>query len=255
MKTTDGRISSTPRGEGGAPTGAGDAPGGTPDDAATEEPASDDPVEAPATPRRPRARRGEGPRLRDEILAAAERLLLTTGSSEAVSIRAVAEAVGVTPPSIYRHFPDKETLIFEVSARHTAVLGEELRQAVAGIADPVEALAARGRAYVRFGLRNPEPYRIMFMTRPSGTVVDLQEGWFQHSAVFTDALRGVQDCIDAGRLRPEHADAYRVCLGFWARVHGLTSLAVSKPFLRIDDGFIDEYIETTLYGIVAGPPP
>jgi AcrR family transcriptional regulator len=226
MTTTDRHLNSTPPGDDDGPA---------------------------AAPRRPRARRGEGPRLRDEIIAATERLLLATGSAEAVSIRAVAEAVGVTPPSIYRHFPDKETLIYEVCERHFAALGEELRQAVAGIDDPVDALGARGRAYVRFGLANPEPYRIMFMTRPNPAQTDLQEGWFRHSPVFADAVQGVQACIDAGRLRPQHTDAYRVCLGFWARVHGLTSIGVSKPFLGIDDDFIDEYIETTLYGIVAGP--
>jgi AcrR family transcriptional regulator len=53
-----------------------------------------------APTRRHRARRGEGDRLREEILAAAERLLLETGDESAVSIRAVADAVGVTPPSI-----------------------------------------------------------------------------------------------------------------------------------------------------------
>jgi AcrR family transcriptional regulator len=50
--------------------------------------------------RRPRLPKGEGRQLRDEILAVAERMLLETGSQEAVSIRAVADAVGVTPPSI-----------------------------------------------------------------------------------------------------------------------------------------------------------
>jgi AcrR family transcriptional regulator len=171
-----------------------------------------------------------------------------------VSIRAVADAVGGTPPSIYRHFPDKQTLIYEVCRRHFTALYEHIQQAIAGIDDPVEAMAARGRAYVRFGVANPEPYRIMFMTRPDGTPLEMQEEWLRHSETFADAVRGVQDCIDAGRLRPRFTDAYRVCLGFWARVHGLTSIAVSKPFLGIDDDFIDEYVDTTLHGIVADDP-
>jgi AcrR family transcriptional regulator len=203
-----------------------------------------------AAPRRPRARKGEGPRLREEILAATERLLLQTGSAEAVSIRAVADAVGVTPPSIYRHFPDKQSLIFEVCTRHFTALTEHMRKAADGIDDPVEAMAARGRAYVHFGVAHPEPYRIMFMTRPDGSPTNVQEEWFRTSETFLDALQGVQACIDAGRLRPEHTDAYRVCLGFWARVHGLTSIAVSKPFLGIDDDFIAEYIDASLHGIV-----
>src|SRR5262245_16481485 len=90
--------------------------------------------------RRSRAPKGEGPRLRDEILDACERLLLATGSAQAVSIRAVADAVGVTPPSIYRHFADKTTLIFEVCQRHFNTLDKRIDDAVSGIDDPVKRL-------------------------------------------------------------------------------------------------------------------
>src|SRR5690606_20456037 len=104
--------------------------------------------------RRPRARTREGRQLGAEIVAATERLLLATGSSEAVSIRAVANAVGVTPPSIYRHFPDKTALIFEVVDRHFAELEARLDAAIAGLDDPVAALAAAGRTYIEFGIEN-----------------------------------------------------------------------------------------------------
>ena len=50
--------------------------------------------------RRSRAPRGFGDRLRDEILDAATELLLDTGHARSVSIRSVAQRVGVTPPSI-----------------------------------------------------------------------------------------------------------------------------------------------------------
>lgn len=201
--------------------------------------------------RRSRARKGDGPRLRDEILDAAERLLLTTGSEEAVSIRAVADAVGVTPPSIYRHFPDKTTLIYEVCARHFARLDSHIDAAVDGIDDPLAALKARGRAYVLFGRANPEPYRIMFMVRPEqAPQVAGQDDWISQSRTFLDTVTNCQACIDAGQFGPEHTDALLVTLGFWARVHGLTSLMVSKPALPwSQDSFIDQYLETCLHGI------
>jgi AcrR family transcriptional regulator len=119
--------------------------------------------------RRTRARRGEGERLREEIIAAAERLLIRSGDAEAVSIRAVADAVGVTPPSIYLHFTDKIELLFAVCARHFQALDHYMEKAVAGVDDPVEPLLRRGRAYIRFGLENPEPYRILFMSKPGAT--------------------------------------------------------------------------------------
>ncbi len=208
---------------------------------------------ATTTGRRPRLPKGEGRQLRDEILATTERMLLDTGSAQAVSVRAVAEAVGVTSPSIYRHFADKATLIFEVCARHFAALEDHISQACAGIDDPVDALAALGKAYIEFGLANPEPYRIMFMTRPDVAPEQYQGPALAESAAFDHLMRCVQDCIDAGRIRAEYTDAYRLSIGLWARVHGLTSLRVSKPNMPWPDDpeFLDDYADTCLRGIVA----
>ena len=95
---------------------------------------------------RTRARRGEGELLHTQILDAAERLLIETGSEEAVSIRRIAEAVGVTPPSIYLHFADKDELIFAVCERQFEALDRVMDEAVVGIEDPLEELYAGCRA-------------------------------------------------------------------------------------------------------------
>lgn len=201
-------------------------------------------------PRRSRARKGEGPLLRAEILAATEKLLLMKGSTEAVSIRGVAEAVGVTPPSIYRHFPDKTTLIFEVSNRYFSALDDAIDAAVAGLDDPLDQLAARARAYIHFGRINPEPYRVMFMMRPEHAPADQPDEWVMHSRTFADLATNVQACIDQGRIRPQWDDLELTCLAFWARVHGLVSLMISKPHLGWStDDFIDLYLESCIYGI------
>ena len=99
-----------------------------------------------------------------------------------MSIRSVANAAGVTPPSIYRHFADKTHLLFEVCARQFELLDDVLEEAVAGIDDPVEAMAARGRAYVRFGVEHPEHYRIMFMG-PSYETPDQWDDILEHGLV------------------------------------------------------------------------
>jgi AcrR family transcriptional regulator len=203
--------------------------------------------------RRPRARKGEGAALRDEILGATERLLLETGSAEAVSIRAVADRVGVTPPSIYRHFADKNDLIFEVCAGHFAALDEVLATAREAVDDPVDRLRSMGLAYIRFGLDNPEPYRILFMTRADETPEEYQAVVLRDNAAFDQVRRCVQDCIDTGRFRPGFTDAYGLALGFWARVHGLTSLLIAKPELPWPadrEAFVDEYARTCLAGVV-----
>jgi AcrR family transcriptional regulator len=209
------------------------------------------PTSTPAG-RRPRLRKGEGRQLRDEILAVTERMLLETGSFEAVSIRAVADAVGVTPPSIYRHFADKTSLVFDVCARHFAALEDHIKEACAGIDDPVDKLVALGIAYIRFGVANPEPYRIMFMTRADVAPEAYQGQVLAESQAFDMLMQCVQHCIDAGRFRPGYTDTFRLALGFWARVHGLTSLQVSKPGMPWpeDSDFLSEYAEICLRGVV-----
>jgi AcrR family transcriptional regulator len=186
-------------------------------------------TDAQATPRRARqrARRGHGERLREEILAAATRLLFETGDEDAVSIRAIAAAVGVTTPSIYLHFADKTELIWAVCEEHFRKLDEELERAAAGSDDPLESLRLRGRAYVRFGLDNAEGYRILFMSRGDLEPKEGFDGDATTSSAFVNLVRAVERCMDAGAIRRD--DPTSVAFGLWALVHGVTSLLISLP--------------------------
>ncbi|MDQ3896681.1 MAG: TetR/AcrR family transcriptional regulator [Actinomycetota bacterium] len=180
-----------------------------------------------AATKRARARRGHGELLRAEILAAAERLLIQTGDEGAVSIRAIADAAGVTPPSIYLHFADKTELLGAVCEARFQDFDRYLEEATAGIDDPLEALRARGRAYVRFGLEHPEHYRILFMTRttlksPPCEVEELP-GMTAFAHLVDDVARG----MDAGTVAP--GDPFLVATGLWSAVHGITSLLIARP--------------------------
>ncbi|MQA99959.1 MAG: TetR family transcriptional regulator [Actinobacteria bacterium] len=193
-------------------------------------------------PRRPRARRGEGEKLRDDIMEAAEELLISTGSVEAVSIRAVADAVGVTPPSIYMHFADKNDLIFAVCEKHFQKFDEFLEEASSASEDPLESLFLRGRAYVRFGLQNPEHYRILFMTKPALTPERFQdEGMIARMAAFQHLIEAVERCIKGGAF---DGDPLELSLLLWSYAHGLTSLLISKPDFPWPD--IDRLIDRAL---------
>ena len=93
----------------------------------------------------------------------------------------------------------------------------------------------------------------MFMTAPDIVPREYHGQVLADSAAFGMLMHCVQDAIDAGRLRPEFEDAYATSLGLWARVHGLTSLWVTKPDLPWPDApaFIRQYADTCLRGIVA----
>lgn len=184
-------------------------------------------MSGPAAPiRRPRARRGEGERLRDDILHAATELLIGVGDADAVSIRAVAEAVGVTPPSIYLHFADKTDLMFQVCQQQWDRFNEHLRAAVDGIDDPIEWLKTAGHTYIQWGLDNQEHYRILFMSKPSDVPDNIDKQEVIMSGVWGDVLAVAQRAVDEGLLVGDPA-----LIGFtaWAAAHGLTSLLISCP--------------------------
>src|ERR1700752_240116 len=84
-------------------------------------------------------RRGEGPRLRAEIIDAAARLLVEKGP-EAVSLRAIARRAGITAPAIYAHFDGLDEVLEAIVANNFQMLADYLRGAVEGHTDPVARL-------------------------------------------------------------------------------------------------------------------
>jgi AcrR family transcriptional regulator len=217
------------------------------------------------SPVRTRSRRGEGDRLREEILDAVGALLDETNDESAVSIRAIADRVGVSPPSIYRHFEDKDALLNAVCADVFAQLQFGIAEAVAQASDPVDALARAARCYVDFGLEHPEHYRIVFM-RPMPKVLSVvtpeeltaglaPAGVPESDPVFGgDALAGSQafkalhDLVsDVLALVPKRKrpDAFAATTTLWMTVHGVTSLRITKPDFTWPS--IDEQIDVIMW--------
>src|SRR5690348_4662738 len=106
---------------------------------------------SPAPGTRERNRRGEGGRLRADIVRAGADLLDESGDEQAVTLRAVARRVGITAPSIYAHFADRQAILLAVAVEAFAELHEQLELARDGAdADPVARLRAACAAYLEF---------------------------------------------------------------------------------------------------------
>src|SRR5262245_36182679 len=99
---------------------------------------------------------------REKILDAARELFITEGY-DGVSMRKVAEKIEYSPTAIYGHFADKEDLFLQLCHEDFHKLAESFVQ-LTRITDPVQRLRQLGRAYVEFGVKNPNHYRMMFMT-------------------------------------------------------------------------------------------
>lgn len=186
---------------------------------------------------RPRARRGDGARLREEILTAATDLLLRTGDEAAVSVRAVAAEVGVTPPSIYLHFADKNELLFACCSALLEQLMDTVLGATAEQTDPVDRLRAAAHQLVAFGLDNPEPYRILFMSPHHQVPQDFDIDTYGGTRAFRALVALVADAMGSEDTPGIHrADSREsiAAMGLLVAVHGVIAMMVAKAVEPID---------------------
>ncbi|MEU4316551.1 TetR/AcrR family transcriptional regulator [Nocardia sp. NPDC024068] len=186
--------------------------------------------------------------MRTEILSATRELLERTGDVGAVSIRAVAELVGVSAPSIYRHFSDKDALIEAAVAEVFEALDTAMQAAV----DPAEPSPLRlrrlGLAYVRFALDHPEQYRLATIPTLHRGAVDtvLTSGAFRYFAGT------VEEAMAEGLI--DRADPTPLVLELWAAAHGIASLLLAKPYLPWGDpmAVAERVLDAACFGHVVG---
>lgn len=166
-------------------------------------------------------------------------LLAETGDERAVSVRAVAQRVGVSVPSIYLHFADKQSLLDAVCEEVFEALRVRLRAASEAATDPLEALRAQGNAYVHFGLENPEHYRIVMMLKhtPAAESADRVIA----GGAFGYLVESVRQCVEQGVYA---GDPVKLALGLWTAAHGVTALLIAKPYFPWPD--VDTFIDRTI---------
>ena len=168
--------------------------------------------------------------LRGEIIASARDCLVQHGSADAISIRAVAAHAGVTPPSIYLHFTDKEDLLDAVAADMFADIGAAMRDAAKDVDHPLERLRRQGLACVRFARDNPDVYRLatMHVRSWAGSSDEVLRG-----SAFEHISATIVDCMRAGIFA--EGDPMPLALELWAAAHGIAALLIAKPYLPWGD--------------------
>ena len=92
---------------------------------------------------------------------AAARQLFDQGGMEAVSMRRIAEKVGITPMAIYKHYPDKDALLNALMLNGFAVW--EARVEGIKASEPLVWLQAMGEAFLDFALHEPRRYEAAFL--------------------------------------------------------------------------------------------
>lgn len=152
-----------------------------------------------------------------ESIVAATRSLIASEGLDAVSLRRVAAALGVTAPALYAHVADKRDLLRGVAEGEFRRLLD--RFASIDEPDPLARVRRLCRAYVDHALDSPELFRTMFLFRPE---LALGGGGGEElplaTVAFETAMTALSDAVASGALRP--VDPLMAALALWAAVHG-----------------------------------
>jgi AcrR family transcriptional regulator len=181
---------------------------------------------------RSRNARGEGEKLRGEIIDAAVEVLSALGPEDPFSLRSVAKMAKIAAPSVYIHFENRNVLLLAVLeklfAEQVAIRAAAEDDAARAGGGAWERLLARSLASVRFGLEHPGHYKVLFEGRVVPRLNDPRIGSFGRP-LLTRSI----ELIRAIPARPGRVsdDPERLSLLLWSGLHGVISLRINKPTL------------------------
>ncbi|WP_061134512.1 TetR/AcrR family transcriptional regulator [Caballeronia fortuita] len=193
--------------------------------------------------RRTEQRREQREALRERILEVSREIVRREGFAS-LSMRKLAEAIDYSPAALYLHFKSRGDIARALRVQGHASLRDAFL-AHTSIADPAARLNAMGRAYVEFGLAEPETYRLMFMelaasAGPSsearaGSPGDAPGNGDAHAAEPGAAtLSMIADAfveLRAADRLPARAAPLACAEGLWANLHGIVALKLNGAAL------------------------
>lgn len=150
-----------------------------------------------------------------------------TGGPDAVVLREVARACGVTVPAVYRHYANREDFLGALAMRCQAELAGRIDGA-SGEATGEDLLRIIGVEYIRFAVAEPGWFATAF-----SVPADLTQAGHPDAAAsgartpFALVNLALDQMVEAGQVSParrEHAE-----VACWSNVHGLSVLATAGP--------------------------
>lgn len=185
---------------------------------------------------------------REALCAAASRLFAQRGT-DGVTMRALAEVMGISPMKPYHYFRDKEEIL-------AASLTRAFRRFVAALedADGIEGNAreragAKRRAYVRFALAEPDCYRIMFEL-PHPNPANYPEMQAAIDRTRATMRRSLDDLISEGVVA---GDRDLLGIVFWSSMHGPVSLYLAGKLDSLEQ--LESIVDVAMKGLLLGFGP
>lgn len=176
--------------------------------------------------------------------------LISKGTAEQLTLRAVSRRVGVNHRAVYNHFEDLTSLLAAVAEQGYRNLLELLKVTLAPMqrAGPERRMEAIACAYVAFAIDNPAHYRIMFGRRlnEDGRFPVLEE-LVQQAYELIDAE--IVNGIDLGRF--ELRTRREMVFAFWSLAHGFASLTLVRR-IKVKRPLLDSYVKQLVAPFISG---
>lgn len=152
-------------------------------------------VELPALPV-PRSRRAE-------ILAAAVPLFARDGFANVTNSQ-IAQAVGLAPSALYRHYPGKVDILAAACLQAAGLLAQAVDRSLQKVADPHDAVAALAATYVAYSFEHTALTSVAeaeFVGLPADLQRPLVLAQREHIAVWEQQLRLARPELDPRQAR------------------------------------------------------
>lgn len=156
-----------------------------------------------------------------EKIARAARRLLDREGADAVTMRRVAEAVGITPMAVYRHYAGRDGLLNALAGQGFAELASALKsKRYSG--DLEQRLAGMADIYLGHALKNPRLFELMFLKPREGARRYPTDFKARRSPTANVMAEAVEEGIQSGYFRED--DAWEIVFEMGALSHGLILL-------------------------------
>ncbi len=186
---------------------------------------------------------------RTEILFAAQQVLETSRSIDAVTLRAVAKVLGWSYATTYRYFASKEELLTALRTNTFRWMQSELEAALTNAKSGAQHLEQLTKAYITAGLQRPDLYQLMFFdihTVEQASNTELDTAKRNCLDVCTRAMSRAQE---QGELSDD-VDPLTAAHVFWVSSHGIVSLHIAGQLVMGRE--LDEITHTMLNLILSG---
>lgn len=180
--------------------------------------------------------------MHDDILTAAREIVQREGF-KGLSMRALATAVGVTAPTLYDYFANKEAVLDGLYLEGVRALAERYDDILDSTESGLECMAEMARGYRHFALTQQEIFLLVF-SRVDAAYAPGDDELCECKSIFERVIAAMRRAMDQGHMAATDPEVAAYFL--WTTVHGAVMLEVNKVVSKWDTETLRQMFEQNL---------